>query len=358
MHNESIEKLRHALSRDLNNYRAIPFWSWNNTLDEKELVKQIEDMKSVGMGGFIMHARTGLKDEYLGEKWFSCIGACLKRARELGMNAWIYDENGWPSGFVGGKLLEREDFRAQFLRYEIKDAFDRNEFCVFREKDENYVRIFQAEDDITEYHCVYLCTSPANTDILNPEVVDAFIRETHEEYYRRFPDSFGRELAGFFTDEPQCYRAETPYSRFIRDEYQKQFGEDVCNYLIYLFVQNAEGYAFRERYYTLMNLLYVETFYKKIYDWCEAHNCKLTGHSIEESGLHSQMLGGAGVSATYEYEHIPAIDWLGRECGNEIAPKQVGSVASQLGIHHVLTETFACCGYDVTGKGLKSIGVL
>lgn len=58
---------------------------------------------------------------------------------------------------------------------------------------------------------------------------------------------------------------------------------------------------------------------------------------------------------TYEYEHIPAIDWLGRECGNEISPRQVASVAAQLGKKKILTETFACSGYDVTPKELKSV---
>lgn len=94
---------KQILSGELKEYRSIPFWSWNNYLDEGELCRQIEEMKSAGIGGFIMHARTGLKEEYLGEKWFSCIGACLKKAKELGMEAWIYDENGWPSGFVGGQ---------------------------------------------------------------------------------------------------------------------------------------------------------------------------------------------------------------------------------------------------------------
>ena len=62
------ERLKNALSGELKEYRSIPFWSWNNSLDEKELVKQIGEMKTAGIGGFIMHARTGLKDEYLGEK--------------------------------------------------------------------------------------------------------------------------------------------------------------------------------------------------------------------------------------------------------------------------------------------------
>ena len=55
---------KQILGGELKEYRSIPFWSWNNYLDEEELCRQIEEMKSAGIGGFIMHARTGLKEEY------------------------------------------------------------------------------------------------------------------------------------------------------------------------------------------------------------------------------------------------------------------------------------------------------
>ena len=355
MSENSIKKLKAALDRDLTDYQSIPFWSWNNELDEGELCRQIEDMKAAGIGGFIMHARTGLKTEYLGEKWFSCIDACLKKARELHMNAWVYDENGWPSGFVGGKMLENHDWRARFVEYAVKDNFDNEAFCVFEKTDDGFVRLMGAKEGVAEYHCVYLRVSPANTDILDPVVVDEFIKETHEEYYKRFADSFGRELVGFFTDEPQYYRWGTPYTPVAAPIFKERYGEDIKDGLVYLFVDDSHGYVFRERYYQLLNELYVENFYKKIYDWCTAHNCKLTGHSIEEQNLRGQMMGGAGVMTTYEYEHIPAIDCLGRNCQSEIPGKQIGSVCSQMGIKQILTETFACCGFDVTPKELKSV---
>ena len=63
-------------------------------------------MKDNGIGGFFMHARGGLKTQYMSEEWMYCIDACCDEAEKLGMNAWGYDENGWPSGFAGGKLLE------------------------------------------------------------------------------------------------------------------------------------------------------------------------------------------------------------------------------------------------------------
>ena len=71
-------------------YRPIPFWSWNEKLEESETRRQIGQMDEAGIGGYFMHARGGLKTEYLGEKWFQCVDACAKRAKELGYDA-IHD---------------------------------------------------------------------------------------------------------------------------------------------------------------------------------------------------------------------------------------------------------------------------
>ena len=252
-------------------------------------------------------------------------------------------------------MLENMDFRARFLTYKQTESYDESAFAVYVQSERGYERVCAPQEGACAYECVYLNISPANTDILKPEVVDAFIRETYDKYYERFPESFGKELVGFFTDEPQYYRAATPYS----DEAAKVFasrGKDIKDGLIWLFKENEKGYAFRVEYYRTLNELYVQNFYKKVYDWCEAHGCMLTGHSIEEAGIAAQMLGGAGCMPTYEYEHIPGIDHLCRDCSSELAPKQLGSVGAQLGKKFLLTETFACGGYDTTPKELKSIG--
>ena len=83
-------------------YRPVPFWSWNEKLSPEELRWQIREMKKVGLGGFFMHARGGLQTGYLSDEWMDCVKACLDEAAKLDMNAWLYDENGWPSGFGGG----------------------------------------------------------------------------------------------------------------------------------------------------------------------------------------------------------------------------------------------------------------
>ncbi|MGB9682110.1 MAG: hypothetical protein ACP5RW_07420 [bacterium] len=108
-------------------YRSAPFWSWNDRLDPKELSRQITKMKSSGMGGFSMYSREGLETPYLSDEWMNCIKESVKTAKELGMNAWLYDEDRWPSGFAGGLVAKEigDEGRAKTLIMEIvRDTID------------------------------------------------------------------------------------------------------------------------------------------------------------------------------------------------------------------------------------------
>ncbi len=342
---------------DPKEYTSIPFWSWNNRMEEKHLIKQIHEMKQAGMRGFMIHARNGLEVEYLSEEWFALVEKCLEEAKRQEMRVLIYDEHGWPSGFAGGKLLEIPENRARYLAYEKKEQFDPDAFAVYVADDpcQKIRRIEEPEKGQKEYHCIYLKSSPANTDILNPDVVEQFIQMTYEAYWRHFKDRFGKELAGFFTDEPQYYRYATPYTPVAEKIWQERFGEDIRDGLLYLFLTDEAGYPYRTRYYRLMNELYTTNYYKKIYDWCTAHHCLFTGHSIEENNLCRQMWGGAAVTPTYEYETIPAIDHLGKVPSASLSARQVGSAAAQLGKKRVLTESFCGAGWDCTPAELKQI---
>jgi hypothetical protein len=347
-----IKKVLESVSRD---YKSLAFWSWNDELKAEELKRQIKHMSDSGLGGFFMHARGGLKTEYLGEDWFGAVSTSMEEAKKAGMNAWIYDEHGWPSGFAGMKLLEDPNNHVHFLTYDKKDYFDPMALAVYQRKENNIKRIYKNCEDIREYHCVYDQTNSSTVDILNPSIVEQFIKETHEKYYDRYQAGFGDLMVGFFTDEPQYFRWDTAYSPVMISEFEREYGENLLENLGALLIECDQSYELRFKYWRLMNKLFVNSFAKQIYDWCEAHNCKLTGHAVEESTLFTQMWCCAGVMPFYEYEHIPGIDWLGRDIGTELAPRQVSSVAQQMGKKHVLTETFALTGWDVTPKELKRI---
>ncbi len=303
-----------------------------------------------------MHARSGLTTEYLSEEWMQCIEACEREARALGMEAWVYDENGWPSGFAGGKLLEEEGNRDKYILTQV-GAYDEAATVSYLLTEEQLVRVSEGTAGLTSdtYLNLYIHTSASTADILNPEVVDKFLALTHEQYKKRFGETFSQRLEGFFTDEPQYYRWHTPYTDMMARYWKEQFGGDILDELGLLFVEK-EGYRrFRYRYWKGMQSLMLHNFAEKIYSWCEDNHVKLTGHYVEESRLGWQMTCCGGIMPFYEYEHIPGIDWLGCNSEDVLPAKQVESVAAQTGRKQVLTESFGCCGWDVSPSDLRRI---
>ena len=83
-------------------YRGTPFWAWNCDLDRDELLRQIDVFKEMGLGGFLMHVRTGMSTEYLSDEFMQLIKDCTDHAKKNEMLAWLYDEDRWPSGTAGG----------------------------------------------------------------------------------------------------------------------------------------------------------------------------------------------------------------------------------------------------------------
>ena len=106
-------------------FRPLSFWSFNGDMKEEEIRVQIRQFKEQGYGGFYMHARAGMTIEYLGEEWiYACRGA-IEEAKKQEMQAWLYDENGWPSGFAGGLVPALgDDYTAKHLYFIQREPAD------------------------------------------------------------------------------------------------------------------------------------------------------------------------------------------------------------------------------------------
>lgn len=343
-------------------YRPIPFWSWNDKLDSKVLKWQIHEMKESGLGGFFMHARGGLKTTYLSNEWMECIEVSIDKGNKLNMGAWCYDEEGWPSGFAGGEIpVMNEAYQIQWIDAEITNhiniVVNKDMLGVYKINHETnlYERIFTNNQIVNINHETYIIiykrTSPYYIDILNKEVVSAFINSTYQKYYQKF----GNSIIGFFTDEPQYARDKVPWSTVLEEEFNNQYNYSLLDYLPSLFYPYIGHEAVRYDFWNIVSSLYVSAFGKQIFEWCDERNYQFTGHVLGEDDLFSQMSGTAGVMPFYEYMHIPGIDWLGREIGSPVIPKQVASVASQLGKKQVTTETFALCGWNISLEEMKWI---
>ena len=105
-------------------YRSVPFWSLNDSLDSGEIRRQLGLMKQAGQGGAFLHSRVGLLTPYLGDEWFDIMETGVKTCDSLGLQAWFYDEDKWPSGFAGGIVpLADQKFRSRQLARIPADAF-------------------------------------------------------------------------------------------------------------------------------------------------------------------------------------------------------------------------------------------
>ena len=326
-----------------NKYRPAPFWSWNEKLDISETAAQVREMNEVGIGGYFMHARGGLQTEYMSDEWFDNIKATLREGKKLQMQSWGYDENGWPSGFgsgiVNGLGLK---YQQKYLRCEETDQPVNNENTI--------INLDYNGKNIHFYYEV----NPFYVDTLDGEVINEFIRSTHEAYKEKLGDEF-TDMAGFFTDEPQISRNGYPWSFILEKEYQKAYGKELTPKLLDLFYQTETSSETKYNYFKLITNLFSENFVNNIYKWCCANGSALTGHMVLEEGLWAQLISNGACMPHYEYMTIPGMDNLGRELNHIECEMQLSSAANQLGKKQILSETFACCGWNVSFEELRWI---
>ncbi len=337
-------------------YRPIPFWSWNDKLEADELERQIHLMHDAGIGGFFMHARGGLLTEYLGKEWFDMTKTSIHTADECSMNPWAYDENGWPSGFGSGIV------NGLGIRYQQKYLRNRKITPSELAEAENVIAVYttagkriseeQANQE-SEILLLYYDVNPYYVDTLDLEVTEKFIETVHQAYYDSLTEAERKSMKGFFTDEPQISRNGIPWSFAHEAEYRSAWNEELLDVLPQLFFRFSGWERTRWRFWRLTTHLFMNHFMKPIYDWCDAHGWQLTGHQVCEDNYDSQLTCNGAVMPHYQYYHVPGMDALGRNPITLATTLQLASAAAQTGKKQILSETFALCGWAVDFADLK-----
>ena len=389
------KQIRKIIENPTAEYRAKPFWSWNGKLEKKELLRQIEILKEMGFGGFFMHSRTGLETEYLGGEWFDCIRACAEKAKALGMEAWLYDEDRWPSGLCGGEVTRERKNRLRFFSlYESdREALACREvagiicrYAVKLEKDEKgedrlvdfYPVSDKAEVKSGYRYVVFAEEEQACDDFYNGftyinamdrNVTELFLKSTHEKYAQYCGDLFGTVIQGIFTDEPHRGALFTgfglananrsrmaPYTANLFEAYEKKFGEELAVPALYWRKKGENFNRTACNYIDLTDDLFTQNFAKPCREWCEAHGIKLTGHILHEDSLSIQASLTGSCMRYYEYMDYPGIDVLTEDNTIYWAAKQCSSAARQLGKKYVLSELYGATGWDMTLNRYKMAG--
>lgn len=378
----------------LDQYRGKPFWCWNGKLDKAEIIRQVHILKDMGFGGFFMHSRTGLETEYLGKEWFEIVTAAAEEAKKLGMSAWLYDEDRWPSGTAGGEVTKTFEFQLKFISMYDADAEPEREVHIAGELG-RFAVCLNENKELLDYYPVFSDTECKEgyvvkkfliehmkndafyngytyLDTMNRKATEAFLNATHEKYRKKCGDLFGKTLLGIFTDEPHrgsilngfgignANRLQMlPYAYELYGRYQKITGEKLSEKLPELFYKRADSEINRTMYYYIESIqqLFLENFAKPYHEWCLKNKLIFTGHILHEDSLAIQALFQGSVQRFYEHMDYPGVDILTEGNRAYWVAKQVQSVARQLGKKFALSELYGCTGWQFNFRSHRDVGV-
>jgi len=90
-------------------FSVMPFWFWNDTLKDDEIVRQIADFEAHGVYGFVIHPRIGLPEnvKWLSTEMIHSMDVAIREASIRKMHVILYDEGMYPSGSSSGQVVAR-----------------------------------------------------------------------------------------------------------------------------------------------------------------------------------------------------------------------------------------------------------
>lgn len=375
-------------------YSIVPFWSWNGNLESKELKRQIDLMMEQGVYGAFMHARSGLnesgKTPYFSDGWWAAVDTTIAYAHRKGFQAWLYDEDKWPSGSAGGRTIARNpaEFVKKGLHYSVirlqeGDVYkpEKDKLKVFAVKmtkektfdarskvdltaltqwkapsDSWQIISFEQVSDRTEYPY-------AQIDYFDKNAVRAFIDITHEEYYKRYSKYFGNTVPGIFFDEIYYGLKGLPWTDDFADSFKKQTGYDILDELPSLVFQSARSESINYDYFKELTRRYDEAWFGQIAAWCSEHGIGLTGHTNEgftaykDEGDYFKTMGSIQFPGTdnedFRYSFPRYLNWY--------KPKQLSSLSHIYGRNRSMVEAMGGGGYVITPEeyryGMARLGV-
>ena len=381
-------------------YAPIYSWVWNGPLTEEKIDAQIGEMRRLGIRAFYIIPEpqsfrpaimpTRMDPNYLTPEYFRYYRYAMDRAREYGMECWLYDEGGWPSGGACGRVLfEYPEYAKRNLRYYTRLYKAGERYCAAGEDSAAFIDgrmiedgyAFDGDTEVTVYESgVFAWEAPGipdYPDLTMQEATQAFIRITHEQYKEHLGAHFGDTMTAVFTDEPKA--PNLPFRAEMCRMYEEQYGESILPHLPVIagtVPLNEGNIEYRRRWYDLCSRMYCENFLMECKKWANANGMKFTGHLDKDDHPMGCIQGGGNfqVMRGLRCMDLPGVDVIwrqifpgerkqiyiggnaaGMEAENRFFPRYASSAAAQTGNDLAMTESFGVYGYGITYEQMRFV---
>ena len=348
-------------------------WQWASPLSKEEIKRQLDlyaanDVKLLYILPLPKEFRpntmpTNLEPDYLTDGYFEMYRYAAEYAIKKGMQLWLYDEGGWPSGSACGLVLKNKPH----LHYRVMEKREVSSpytpgagalaaFCEGKRISEG----FESDKSITEYY-----HRPAETifpNISDAETVDEFIRLTHEQYKMHIGHMFGKSITAVFTDEPHTERLGYPQG--FEEKFRERYGYDMLDHLPELYIDpdldvDDAAKKIRIDYTDLLAEVFAENFFLKCRTWCRENNMLFTGHLNGEHVTLDKKQGFHHILRQLRCFDMPGIDTIWRQVfpgqENHFFPRFAGSAANQAGNPYTVSESFAIYGAGLTFDQMRYV---
>ncbi len=356
-------------------------WGWNGPLTKEEIRRQLDECHSKNIKviyilpepkNFRPHTSpTYMEPEYLTEEWFGMFRYTVEYATGLGMEIWLYDEGGWPSGSACGRVVETKPFlgRKVVKMRTASSPYVPGEGALAAFADGKRIAPGGETDaPLTEYYVEIMTEAsmyePAYPNLLEAETTETFIETTHEGYKKYVGDFFGKEITACFTDEPSV--SGIPWARDMEVCFSTRYGYNILDVLPEICAPMEEeldekGTRARQDFRNLVAEMFAENYFLKLRTWCRENSLLSTGHvGGDDETLNCVYHGFHHIMRQLRQLDIPGIDVIWRQIfpgkeSNHFFPRFAGSAANQIGAEKTVSESYSIYGAGLTFEQMRHI---
>jgi len=403
----NLTDLKREFTSPGNSFRMAPLFRINDEIDREEMRWQAASLKEQGCGGVFAISEVfedGAPAKFLSDWWWKVVDWLADACIEQGLDFWVYDDEDWPSGSIGGQLMEGHPERAwKYLHVEKHQATGPKQVPInvgehllvgalaFQHEGKDLIRksIRNLTPQVVdgklhwkvpkgEWTLAVYTARPGKGffidtygDLMSQEAMKAFVEQVYKGHWDRLKNKKGLTFKGFFTDEPAMslsmiewgerfnWFPSMPFTPELPIAFKKMHGYDWLSRLPLLYdSSDPESLRFRCHHWETCCQLYTENYFGQIYRFCEKHRLKSSGHLVVEEWFPNHLAQqGGNLPTHFRNMHIPGIDWI-HPFENPLpatTPKYATSMAHLMGRERTWCETFAASGWGLTFQEMRSI---